>query len=67
MGSRRFQEVPGTCFCLVHAATKAARRFFYEAAFVSAFRAATEALRQGNRDAPFPRGSFPQALSFVAG
>lgn len=53
----------------VHAATKAARRFFYEAyaAFVSAFRAATEALRQGNRDAPFPRGSFPPALPFVAG
>jgi hypothetical protein len=54
---------------LVHAATQAARKFFYEtyAAFVSAFRAATEALRQGNRDAPFPRGSFPPALPFVAG
>jgi putative transposase len=53
----------------VHAATKAARRFFYEAyaAFVSAFRSATEALRRGNRDAPFPRGSFPPALPFVAG
>ena len=53
----------------VHAATKAARKLFYEAyaAFVSAFRAATEALRQGNRDAPFPRGSFPPALPFVAG
>ena len=54
---------------LVHAATKAARKFFYEtyAAFVSAFRAATEALRRGERDAPFPAGSFPPALPFVAG
>jgi REP element-mobilizing transposase RayT len=54
---------------LVHAATKAARKFFYEsyAVFVSAFRAATEALRRGERDAPFPAGSFPPALPFVAG
>jgi hypothetical protein len=54
---------------LVHAATKAARKFFYEtyAAFVAAFRAATEALRRGERDAPFPAGSFPPALPFVAG
>jgi hypothetical protein len=54
---------------LVHAATKAARRLFQQtyAAFVSAFRAATEALRRGDRDAPFPTGSFPPALPFVAG
>ena len=54
---------------LVHAATKAARKFFYEiyAEFVSAFRIATEALRRGERDAPFPPGSFPPALPFVAG
>jgi hypothetical protein len=54
---------------LVHAATKAARRMFYElyAEFVSAFRTASEALRRGNRDAPFPAGSFPPALPFVAG
>jgi len=54
---------------LVHAATKAARRMFYElyAEFVGAFRMASEALRQGNRDAPFPAGSFPPALPFVAG
>jgi hypothetical protein len=54
---------------LVHAATKAARNFFYQtyAAFVSAFRIATEALRRGQRDAPFPPGSFPPALPFVAG
>ena len=52
---------------LVHAATKAARKMFYEiyAEFVSAFRAASEALRQGRRDAPFPAGSFPPALPFV--
>ena len=54
---------------LVHAATKAARRMFYElyAEFVSAFRTASEALRRGNRDVPFPAGSFPPALPFVAG
>ena len=52
---------------LVHAATKAARTLFYEiyAAFVSAFRAAAEALRQGRRDVPFPVGSFPPRLPFV--
>jgi REP element-mobilizing transposase RayT len=52
---------------LVHAATKAARKMFYEiyAEFVSAFRAAAEALRQGRWDVSFPAGSFPPALSFV--
>ena len=52
---------------LVHAATKVARQMFYEiyAAFVSAFRAAAEALRQGRRDVPFPAGCFPPALPFV--
>jgi hypothetical protein len=46
---------------LVHAATKAACRMFYElyAEFVSAFRNASEALRRGNRDAPLPRGQLP--------
>jgi hypothetical protein len=40
---------------------------FYEiyAEFVSAFRAAAEALRQGRRDVAFPAGSFPPALPFV--
>jgi hypothetical protein len=54
---------------LVHAATKAARKMFYEiyAEFVSAFRAAAEALRQGRRDVSFPAGSFPPALPFAAG
>jgi REP element-mobilizing transposase RayT len=53
----------------VHAATKAARRAFYEiyATFVGAFRDASERLRRGDRDAPFPLGSFPPALPFVAG
>ncbi|HEV7509198.1 MAG TPA: hypothetical protein VGS07_30255 [Thermoanaerobaculia bacterium] len=53
----------------VHAATKAARRAFHEAyaAFVSAFREASEKLRRGDRYAPFPCGSFPPALPFVAG
>jgi len=52
---------------LVHAATKAARTLFYEiyAKFVSAFRAAADALRQGRRDVPFPVGSFPPRLPFV--
>jgi hypothetical protein len=53
----------------VHAATKAARKAFCEiyAAFVGAFRAASERLRRGDRYAPFPCGSFPPALPFVAG
>jgi hypothetical protein len=53
----------------VHAATKAARKAFYEiyAAFVSTFREASERLRHGDRNAPFPLGSFPPALPFVAG
>jgi REP element-mobilizing transposase RayT len=52
---------------LVHAATKAARKMFYEiyAEFVSAFRAAAEALRHGRREVSFPAGSFPPALPFV--
>jgi hypothetical protein len=53
----------------VHAATKAARKAFYEiyAAFVSTFREVSERLRHGDRNAPFPTGSFPPALPFVAG
>src|SRR4051812_22708540 len=53
----------------VHAATKAARKAFYEiyAAFVGAFREASERLLLGDRNAPFPTGSFPPALPFVAG
>jgi len=53
----------------VHAATKAARKAFYEiyAAFVGLFREASERLRRGDHGAPFPIGSFPPALPFVAG
>ncbi len=53
----------------VHAATRAARKAFYEAYswFVGAFRDAAEKLRRGDRAAPFPAGSFPPALPFVAG
>src|SRR5258708_2060618 len=53
----------------VHAATKAARKAFYEiyAAFVSVFREASDRLKLGDRSAPFPVGSFPPALPFVAG
>jgi hypothetical protein len=54
---------------LVHAATKAARKAFYDAYawFVAAFRQAAEKLRQGDRNAAFPAGSFPPALPFVSG
>ena len=54
---------------LVHAATQAARKAFYDAYawFVAAFRQAAEKLRQGDRNAIFPAGSFPPALPFVAG
>ncbi|HEX4959286.1 MAG TPA: hypothetical protein VF173_00510 [Thermoanaerobaculia bacterium] len=53
----------------VHAATKAARKAFYEiyAAFVSVFREASERLHRGDRNALFPAGSFPPALPFVTG
>jgi hypothetical protein len=48
---------------LLHAFSKAARKAFYEAYswFVSVFRAAAETLKTGDRSAPFPAGSFPQA------
>ncbi len=54
---------------LVHAATKAVRKVFYEAYswFLAAFRSAAEKLKQGDREACFPAGSFPPGLPFVAG
>jgi len=54
---------------LFHAATKAARQELYTAYrwFVAAFREAAEKLRTGNRAIPFPIGSFPPGLPFVAG
>ena len=50
-----------------HAATKAARRELVEAYrwFVGAYREAAERLRQGNKSARFPEGSFPPRLPFV--
>jgi len=50
-----------------HAATRVARRDLVEAYrwFVSAYREATEQLRQGNKGARFPEGSFPPRLPFV--
>jgi putative transposase len=52
-----------------HAASREARRFLYRiyAEFVAQFREAAERLRAGDRDAPFPPGSFPPALPFVGG
>jgi putative transposase len=38
-------------------------RLYFE--FVSAFRSATDLLKSGNRNAPFPIGSFPPHLPFV--
>ncbi|MFY9825773.1 MAG: hypothetical protein WAM82_30645 [Thermoanaerobaculia bacterium] len=54
---------------LLHAFSKAARKAFYEGFswFVSAFRTAAERLKAGDRNAPFPAGSFPPGLPFVAG
>ncbi|MBW8873979.1 MAG: transposase [Acidobacteria bacterium] len=54
---------------LVRAATQVARKAFSDAYswFVKAFRDAAEKLRRGDRTAPFPVGSFPPALPFVAG
>jgi REP element-mobilizing transposase RayT len=54
---------------LFHAASKAIRRELYEMYgwFVGAFREASEKLRAGDRLVPFPTGSFPPALPFVAG
>ncbi len=52
-----------------HAASREARRYLYRlyAEFVAQFREAAERLRAGDRNAPFPLGSFPPALPFVGG
>ena len=51
-----------------HAATKAVRQALWEAycAFVAAFREAAEKLKEGDRLARFPVGSFPPGLPFVS-
>jgi len=52
---------------LVHAASKKERLAWREAFawFVLQYREASERLRNGDRDAPFPEGSFPPRLPFV--
>jgi hypothetical protein len=54
---------------LFHAASQAVRRDLYAAYawFVAAYRNASEKLRAGNLTVPFPLGSFPPPLPFVAG
>ena len=51
-----------------HTATEAAWRLLYDAysEFLAAFRTAAAKLRAGDRAAPFPKGSFPPGLPFVA-
>lgn len=50
-----------------HAFRKKVRQAMYEAyaLFVAAFREAAERLREGDREARFPAGSFPPRLPFV--
>ncbi len=54
---------------LFHAASQAVRRELYAMYrwFAATFREASEKLRAGDRTVPFPAGSFPPALPFVAG
>jgi hypothetical protein len=53
---------------LFHAFRKSARKALYEAYawFVAAYREAAAKLRSGDRSVPFPAGSFPPPLPFVA-
>jgi hypothetical protein len=52
---------------LVHAATKAARKAFETVyrGFVEMYREASKKLREGDRNAVFPRWSFPPGLAFA--
>ena len=61
----RSKKSPAPMF---HAATKAVRKASWEAyaLFVAAFREASERLRNGDRTARFPLGSFPPSLPFVS-
>jgi hypothetical protein len=54
---------------LFHTWSAAVHRGLWEAyrLFVAAFRQAADKLRAGDRNAVFPRGSFPPALPFVGG
>ena len=52
---------------MIHAATKEARRLFWEGLrrFVEAYRFAAERLREGDLSVAFPEGSFPPPRQFV--
>ena len=65
--TRRPKKLKKSPAPFVHAATKAMRRELWEvyAWFVAAYRDASEKLRAGDRDPPFPPGCFPPALPFV--
>jgi hypothetical protein len=54
---------------LFHAFSRRLRRELYDAyhLFLAAFREAAEKLRSGDRNASFPKGSFPPGLPFVTG
>ena len=56
------------CAPWFHCASEAVRRELREAysVFLSAYREASERLRRGDPNAPFPEGSFPPPLPFVA-
>ena len=51
----------------IHAATRKVRKELWQAYgwFLAAYRAAAEKLREGDRNAAFPPGSFPPHLPFV--
>jgi hypothetical protein len=63
----RPNEVESSPAPLVHAATKKVRLEWREAFgwFLMEYREASELLRNGDRNAPFPEGCFPPGLPFV--
>lgn len=63
----RPKELETSPIPIVQAATREVRLAFLEAyrLFTKAFRAAADSLRQGNRGAIFPVGSFPPGMPFV--
>jgi REP element-mobilizing transposase RayT len=63
----RPNEVESSPAPLVHAASKRARLEWREAFawFLMEYREASELLRNGDRNAPFPEGCFPPGLPFV--
>lgn len=63
----RPNEVESSPAPLVHAASKRERLAWREAFgwFLMEYREASELLRNGDRNAPFPEGCFPPGLLFV--